>query len=108
MAPPKLVLQTTYAELLDRAANAAFGEAFAEEGAFTVKTVKDRKYWYFQSGTRRKPEPTLHRSRDARIVGAYIAPQRPSRRRSRGLPALVSTLVRSFGLPRPFQKSGMF
>lgn len=50
MAPPKLVLQTTYAELLERCTNAAFDDAFAEDGAFIAKTVKARKYWYFQTG----------------------------------------------------------
>jgi hypothetical protein len=41
VAPP-LVAQTTYAELLERCANAAFNEAFIEEGAFTAKIIKGR------------------------------------------------------------------
>ncbi|WP_157860868.1 MULTISPECIES: hypothetical protein [Bradyrhizobium] len=51
MPAPSLVSQTTYAELLERTANAAFQETFAEDGAFTSKTVNQRKYWYFQTGT---------------------------------------------------------
>ena len=51
MVVSPLVAQTTYAELLERCANAAFDDAFAEEGAFTAKTIKGRRYWYFQSGT---------------------------------------------------------
>ena len=51
MSAPKLIMQTTYAELLERCANAAFSEAFAEDGTFIAKTVKDRRYWYFQAGT---------------------------------------------------------
>src|SRR5258708_5002213 len=51
MSAPPLVAQTTYAELLERCANAAFNEAFAEEGAFTPKTIKGRRYWYFQAGS---------------------------------------------------------
>ena len=51
MASPPLVAQTTYAELLERCASAAFDEAFAEEGVFTAKTIKERRYWYFQTGT---------------------------------------------------------
>ncbi len=105
MAPPKLVLQTTYAELVDRSANAAFNEAFVEEGTFTAKTVKDRKYWYFQSGT--------GESRTQRYVGPEtpellerIAHHKEVRDDARERRALVSTLVRSFGLPRPIPEIG--
>src|SRR5450756_2429059 len=49
MATPTLVLQTTYAELLERCATAAFGASFAANGAFTHKTINGRRYWYFQS-----------------------------------------------------------
>ena len=51
MAPPPLVLQTTYAELLERCATAAFNASFAANGAFTSKIVNGRRYWYFQSTT---------------------------------------------------------
>ena len=51
MALPWLVAQTTYAELLERFANAAFKDAFADDGAFISKTIKGRKYWYFQTRT---------------------------------------------------------
>ncbi|WP_298253877.1 GSU2403 family nucleotidyltransferase fold protein [Bradyrhizobium sp.] len=105
MASPKLVMQTTYAELLDRCANAAFDEAFAEEGAFVAKTVKDRKYWYFQSGT--------GESRNQKYVGPEtlelldrIAHHREIRDDILERRALVSTLVRSFSLPRPVPEIG--
>jgi hypothetical protein len=105
MAAPKLVTQTTYAELLDRCANAAFSEAFAEDGAFIVKTVRDRKYWYFQSGS--------GENRTQRYVGPEtpdllerIAHHREIRDDIRERRALVSTLIRSFGLPRPVPEIG--
>lgn len=105
MVPPKLVLQTTYAELVDRSANAAFNEAFAEDGTFIAKTVKDRKYWYFQSGT--------GESRTQRYVGPEtpellerIAHHKEIRDDVRERRALASTLVRSFGLPRPIPEIG--
>jgi hypothetical protein len=105
MAAPPLVTQTTYAELLERCANAAFDEAFAEEGAFTAKTVKGRRYWYFQTGT--------GEARTQRYVGAEtpellerIAHHRAGRDDERERRALVSTLVRSFNLPRPIQEIG--
>src|SRR3546814_12674161 len=53
-----LTLQTAYADLLDRCASAAFGSAFAEPGVFTPKTLRGRRYWYFQvtqeDGTRKQ------------------------------------------------------
>lgn len=105
MPAPKLILQTTYAELLDRCANAAFSEAFAEEGTFIAKTVKERRYWYFQTGS---SEGRTQR---------YVGPETPElleridhhkelRDDIRERRALVSTLVRSFGLPRPVPDIG--
>jgi hypothetical protein len=105
MPAPLLIVQTAYAELLERCAGAAFGDAFIEDGAFTPKTVKGRRYWYFQTGT------------GAARKQLYVGPETPellerieqhqsarsdeSQRRS-----LVSTLVRSFNLPRPNVEMG--
>ncbi|EJN12989.1 hypothetical protein PMI42_03604 [Bradyrhizobium sp. YR681] len=104
MAPPKLVLQTTYAELLDRSTHAAFDGAFAEDGSFIAKTVKQRKYWYFQTGAG---------DRSQRYVGPEtpelldrIARHKELRDDIKERRALVSTLVRSFGLPRPIPDIG--
>jgi hypothetical protein len=105
MAVPQLVAQTTYAELLERCANAAFNDAFTEDGAFTSKTVKGRKYWYFQTGT--------GAARTQRYVGPEtpelldrIGHHRETRDDERERRALVSALVRSFGLPRPIPEIG--
>jgi hypothetical protein len=105
MSAPKLIKQTTYAELMDRCANAAFSEAFAEDGTFIAKTVKDRRYWYFQAGA--------GESRTQRYVGPEtpellerIAHHRELRDDIRERRALVSILVRSFGLPRPIPEIG--
>lgn len=105
MAAPSLVTQTTYAELLERCANAAFDEAFAEAGAFTAKIIKGRRYWYFQAGT--------GDARRQRYVGAEtpellerIAHHREMRNDERERRALVSALVRSFTLPRPIPQIG--
>src|SRR6266849_1581842 len=105
MPAPTLVVQTTYAELLERCATTAFGEAFPENGVFTSKTIKGRRYWYFQmpSGEGR--------------VQRYVGPETPelverishhkeARDDERERRALVSTLVRSFGLPRPVPEIG--
>jgi hypothetical protein len=105
MVAAPLVAQTTYAELLERCAGAAFADAFAEEGAFTPKTIKGRRYWYFQAGT--------GDSRTQRYVGPEtpellerIAHHREARDDERERRTLVSTLVRSFNLPRPIPQIG--
>ena len=105
MAAPSLVVQTTYAELLERSAAVAFSDAFPEEGNFTAKTVRGRRYWYFQTTT------------PAGRVQRYAGPETPElleriaqHKRllddERERRSLVSTLVRSFGLPSPLPEIG--
>ncbi|MBB4360644.1 hypothetical protein GGD65_001642 [Bradyrhizobium sp. CIR18] len=105
MPAPSLVSQTTYAELLERTANAAFQEAFADNGSFTAKSINGRKYWYFQTGTGAE--------RSQRYVGPEtpellerIAHHNEVREDERERRALVSTLVRSFSFPRPIPEIG--
>src|ERR1700704_2907843 len=105
MPAPPLVIQTTYAELLERCAGAAFSEAFPEDGTFVPKTVKGRRYWYFQV--------PAGETREQRYVGPetpelleQIAHHQQARDDERERRALVSTLVRSFGLPRPVHEIG--
>jgi hypothetical protein len=105
MAVPALVLQTVYAELLERSAGAAFSDAFAEAGAFVCKTIKGRRYWYFQAG--------VGQARKQRYVGPEtpelierIERHQVARNDERERRALVSTLVRSFGLPRAIPQLG--
>ncbi len=105
MPAPQLVIQTTYAELLERCAGAAFSEAFPEDGTFVPKTVKGRRYWYFQV--------RAGEARQQRYVGPetpelleQIVHHQQARNDERERRALVSTLVRSFGLPRPIHEIG--
>jgi hypothetical protein len=105
MPAPSLVAQTTYAELLERTANAAFQDAFADDGSFTAKNINGRKYWYFQTG--------IGAERSQRYVGPEtpellerIAHHKEVREDERERRALVSTLVRSFGFPRPIPEIG--
>jgi hypothetical protein len=105
MPAPPLVVQTIYAELLARCAKAAFDDAFTEDGAFTSKTIKGRRYWYFQSRNGEK--------RTQRYVGPEtpellerIAHHRETRGDAQERRSLVSTLVRSFNLPRPNPEIG--
>jgi hypothetical protein len=105
VAAPPLVAQTTYAELLERCANAAFDQAFTEEGAFTAKTIKGRRYWYFQTGT--------GAARAQRYVGpetpellAQIEHHKTARNDERQRRTLVSSLLRSYNLPGPIPRIG--
>jgi hypothetical protein len=105
MPAPFLVIQTTYAELLERCASAAFNEAFPANGTFVSKTIKNRRYWYFQVAT--------EEGRAQRYVGPEtpellerIANHKEARDDERERTALVSTLIRSFGMPRPIPEVG--
>jgi hypothetical protein len=105
MAVPPLVAQTTYAELLERCANAAFCDAFTEAGAFTSKTIKGRKYWYFQTGTGEARTQRYVGPETPELLGR-IAHHKETRDDARERRALVSALARSFGLPRPIAEIG--
>jgi len=106
MAAPSLVLQTTYAELLERCSRAAFDSSFVEEnGTFVPKTVRGRRYWYFQLPTK------------AGRGQKYVGPETPDLLKrieqhqaavddERERRALVSTLVRAFGMPQPLTEIG--
>src|SRR5674476_1660064 len=105
MAPPSLVLQTAYAELLERCATAAFGTSFPTDGAFTRKTINGRRYWYFQS------------SAEGARTQRYVGPETPEllkqieqhhevRDDERERRSLASTLIRSFGMPQPVPEIG--
>jgi hypothetical protein len=100
-----LTLQTAYADLVERAAAAAFNEEFAESGSFISKTVRGKRYWYFQLGT--------DAGRKQRYVGAETPDLLERIRRHREVrddykdrQIIVSTLVRSVYLPRPLPKIG--
>jgi len=100
-----LTLQTAYAELVGRSTIADFERAFEDAGAFTPKTVKGRRYWYFQvtqQGRRRQryvgPESPELLDRIARHR-RHTDDQKERR-------ALVSILVRSAYLPKPPEEVG--
>jgi hypothetical protein len=106
MPAPPLVLQTTYAELLERCTTASFAEAFSDKGGtFMSKTVKGRRYWYFQEQTAE--------GRGQKYVGPEtpellerIARHRETYADERERRSLVGTLIRSFGMPRPPREVG--
>ncbi|HUD52760.1 GSU2403 family nucleotidyltransferase fold protein [Parvibaculum sp.] len=100
-----LTMQTAYADLLDRCANAAFEEAFAEDGTFVSKIVSGRTYWYFQAKT-----PS---GREQKYVGPEtpellerIAHHRQARDDEKDRRSIVSALVRSAYLPAPQRMIG--
>ncbi len=105
MTTPNLVLQTTYAELLERCANAAFDNSFTGTGAFTRKTVSGKRYWYFQAtvdGVRSQKYAGPETPELLQRINRHQAALTDERERR----ALVSTLVRSFGMPQPVAEIG--
>jgi hypothetical protein len=105
MAASSLVMQTTYAELLQRCAAAAFREAFPEDGTFISKTIKGKRYWYFQQSSAG--------GRAQKYVGPetpelleQISNHKQARDDERERRLLVSTLVRAYGLPRIIPEFG--
>jgi hypothetical protein len=105
MPTPALIQQTTYAELVERSATAAFNASFKTTGAFTHKTINGRKYWYFQS--------TECGQRTQRYVGVEtpellkrIEQHQQALEDERERRSLVSTLARSFRMPHPTQEIG--
>jgi len=98
-------MQTTYAELLDRCRATAFNEAFSEDGTFVPKIINDRRYWYFQKSSTA--------GREQKYVGPetpdlleQISQHKQTRDDERERRALVSALVRTYGLQRPVKEIG--
>jgi hypothetical protein len=100
MPAPSLIVQTTYAELLERCAVAAFSDAFPEDGTFISKTINDRRYWYFQVSTKQGREQRYVGPETPELI-ARIEQHKQARNDEKERRALVSTLVRSFGLTAP-------
>jgi hypothetical protein len=105
MPTPSLVLQTTYAELLDRCSQAAFGESFPADGVFTPKTIRGRRYWYFQLPSK-SGRAQIYAGPETPELLQRIAHHQEVRDDERERRSLVSTLVRSFGMPQPIPEIG--
>jgi hypothetical protein len=98
-------MQTVYAELLERCASAAFNKSFSEDGTFIKKTVKGRRYWYFQTSIETKRTQKYVGPETSELL-ELIAHHKEGRDDQRERRALVATLIRSFRLPRPKPEIG--
>ena len=100
MVAPTLMINTTYAELLERCLAVAFDQDFPEEGGFISKTLKGRRYWYFQTNT---PQGRIQRyaGPESPQLLARIERHRQARDDEKESRSLVATLTRSFGLASP-------
>ena len=105
MPAPALVVQTTYAELLERCAAVSFDEAFPEDGGFISKEIKGRTYWYFQTATSTGRVQRYAGPESPELL-SRIASHKKARDDERERRALVSTLTRSFGNPIPIPRIG--
>jgi hypothetical protein len=100
-----LMLQTVYADLLDRAATNAVAAAVPAGGVFTAKQMRGRRYWYFQA--------SKANGRGQRYVGPEtpellqrIAAHKAAPSYQRDQRTMVATLMRSGNLPRPLSPIG--
>jgi hypothetical protein len=105
MPPPPLLVQTTYAELLDRCRATAFHDAFPPDGSFVSKTIRNKRYWYFQSQSAGGREQK-YVGPETRELLEQISRHKQVRDDERERRALVSTLIRAFNLPRPIKEIG--
>jgi hypothetical protein len=69
-----LAHQTLYAELQQQALDAAFDEQFPENGSFVTKTLKGRKYWYYEGYTTSSGGATQSR-KYSKYVGSQNDPE---------------------------------
>jgi hypothetical protein len=99
------MIQTVYAELLERCAIAAFSQAFPKKGVFISKEVRGRRYWYFQTGSSDERAQKYVGPETPELL-EQIAHHKAARDDERERRSLVSTLVRSFRLPRPIPEIG--
>ncbi len=98
MAVPSLIMQTSYAELLERTAAAAFSDAFREAGSFVCKTVKGRRYWYFQVGPAKlASNDMLALKRPSYLNGSNIT-SAPGMTNGKGEPSFQRSCVHSASL----------
>lgn len=100
-----LAMQTQYAELLEQTASEAFEEAFAEDGSFVAKTIRGRRYWYFQTSTKEGRRQRYAGPETPELLDR-IRSHRSDRTHRRDRRMLVSTLVRAGHLPRPRPQIG--
>lgn len=102
-----LMYQAMLAELGQRSLDAAWSADFPSDGRFTPRTVKQRRYWYFD-----RPDGKSGRTRDyvgpasdpeiAKRVEEFKAQKDDLRARRR----MVSTLTREGGMVAPDRMSG--
>jgi len=105
MPAPETLVQTTYAELLERCSAADFRLAFPQKGSFVSKLVKDKRYWYFQ-GPASEGKAQKYVGPETPELLDLIRRHKEMREDEAERRALVSTLTRSFGSPRPSPQGG--
>lgn len=107
MPIPALLIQTQYAELLERVEAAAFEAAFPEPGNFLAKQVDGRRYWYFQAPrVAGQPRPQRYVGPETPELLSRIKAHRREVQDRKERRALVSALVRSGRMPQPLPRMG--
>jgi hypothetical protein len=101
------MIQTQYAELLERVESDAFEAAFPEPGNFLAKQVDGRIYWYFQAPrVAGQPRPQRYVGPETPELLSRIKAHRRAVQDRKERRALVSALVRSGRMPQPLPRMG--
>jgi hypothetical protein len=101
-----LPLQTVYAELVERAWLDAAERDFAGPGNFVAKTVKGRRYWYWQASAEGgAPRAQRYVGPETPELLERIARHRQARQEGRQRRQMVAAL-RAAGLPGPDAMTG--
>ena len=100
-----LSIQTAYADLLDKAQDAELMEQFPEAGNYVSKTVKGRRYWYYQSQVQDGGRAQRYVGPESPELLEKIKQVRQQKQTERERRDVVRSLVRG-GLPGPTAKVG--
>jgi hypothetical protein len=100
-----LALQTSFAELVDLCEAASAARDFPEQGGFTAKTVKGRRYWYFQSREANGARRQRYVGPETPKLLASIAKHGQERGGEQARRKIVVALLAA-GLPRPHPSAG--
>jgi hypothetical protein len=102
-----LVVQTTYAELIELCSLDEFDAAFPPNGSFVAVPVKGRRYWYYQQGAKDESgqQPRKYLGPDNEHTAKLVARHGEIKSSYRQRRSLVGAL-RRYGLPTPLDETG--
>jgi hypothetical protein len=106
--PLDIAYQTLYSELVQRCLDETFASEFSPDGRFVAVSIKEKKYWYFDTP---KPEGGAQSRRyvgpaDDTEITKRVEAFKNIKANLKGRQRLVATLTRQAHLSRPLLKVG--